>query len=224
MEHARWGPWDLDADVLPRMYVDAVQKAGGAAVLLPVDEGWASDPAAIISRLDGLLLAGGIDVAPATYGAEPHPKSDAGSAVRDAGEIALYQCALERDLPVLGICRGLQVMNVAAGGTLVQHLPEVYGGEHLVEPGSFEHADHDVEIAAGSLLAQIVGDSSLTVKCHHHQAAGEIGRELNVTAHAKSDSLPEAVELPGHKFVLGVQWHPEADPTDKVVPAFLSSL
>jgi putative glutamine amidotransferase len=222
-EQARWGAWDLPADLIPQMYVDAVQRAGAAAVLLPVDPGFTLDPDLPLSRIDGLMLAGGADIDPASYGAAAHERTVGANGQRDACEIALLRRALERGLPVLGICRGLQLINVAFGGTLIQHVPEHFSGRHLTTPGSFADSDHAVAFSAGSLAAAAAGAGRSAVNSHHHQAAGEIGEGLIVTARSQPDQLPEALELPAARFALGVQWHPEADPDDRVIPAFVAA-
>lgn len=224
LEPARWAVWDQPADLLPRMYVDAVQRAGGAAVLLPVDPGWVDDPAAVLDRLDALLLAGGSDVDPASYGAEPHPKTFGVLQLRDACEIALLREALRRDMPVLGICRGMQLMNVARGGTLIQHLTDVIGDRrHQPTLGGFEGTGHSVLVDEGSAVARAAGASELTAPSHHHQAVDEIGDGVAITGRSASDHLPEALELPDQGFAIGVQWHPEADPDDRIVPALVEA-
>jgi putative glutamine amidotransferase len=222
LEQARWSVWDLEAVLLPRNYVTAVQRAGGMALLVPPDEQLVSDPDEVLDRVDALLLAGGADIDPAAYGAEPHGETTASVPERDAFEIALARRALARDLPLLGICRGMQLINVAAGGTLVQHLPDTFGhGDHRRSPGSFDDADHDVRLAAGSLAAQAAGEEHHSTKSHHHQGVAEVGEGLEVTGWSMLDDLPEAIEAPGCGFVLGVQWHPEADDTSGLIGALV---
>lgn len=213
----------MPADLLPRMYVDAVQKAGGAAVLLPVDDGWVDDPDVVLDRLDGLLLAGGADIDPATYGAAPHAETRGMLPARDACEIALHDAAIARGMPLLGICRGLQIMNVASGGTLVQHLPDISEAPHTVTPGSFVGSGHKVDLVPGSLVEHIVGANEVLACSHHHQAIDRLGDGLRVTGNSSPDGLPEAIEDSRSEFALGVQWHPEADPGDRVVPAFVAA-
>lgn len=222
LERARWGAWDLDAFLLPRNYVDAVHRAGALALLLAPDPALVEDPDAALDLVDGLMLAGGADLEPAAYGAEPHPKTIGSVPERDVFEVALARRALERDIPLLGICRGMQVMNVACGGTLHQDLPELLGHEeHRRVLGSFEGADHDVRLAAGSLAARAAGEELHATKSHHHQGVDRVGEGLVVTGWAVLDELPEAIELPGNAFALGVQWHPEADETSRLIAALV---
>jgi putative glutamine amidotransferase len=223
LERARWGAWDLDAFLLPRSYVDAVHRAGALALLLAPDPALAEDPDEALDRIDGLMLAGGGDLDPATYGAQPHPETIGSVPERDAFEVALVHRALQRDMPVLGICRGMQVMNVACGGTLHQHLPELLGhDEHRRVLGSFDGADHDVRLAPDSLAARAAGEELHATKSHHHQGIDRVGDGLVVTGWALIDELPEALELPGNHFALGVQWHPEADETSRLIAALVA--
>jgi putative glutamine amidotransferase len=218
LERARWSVWDSQAVLLDRNYVDAVQRAGGLAVLLPPDPLLVEQPDEVLDRIDGLLLAGGADLDPSAYGAEAHPKTAGTVPERDAFELALATRALERDLPFLGVCRGMQVMNVARGGTLIQHLPDDLGHEdHRRALGTFDDADHDVRLADGSLAARVAGETLHPTKSHHHQGVDRIGDGLQVTGWATIDDLPEALEVPGHRFALGVQWHPEADATSPLI-------
>jgi putative glutamine amidotransferase len=224
LEQARWGVWDLPADILPRMYVETVQRSGGAAVLLPVDPGWIESPGPVLDRLDGLLLAGGSDVDPGSYGAERQPATSHTVPERDACELALLRAALRRDTPVLGICRGMQLINVAAGGTLIQHVPEAYGSDqHMRTPGSFADADHPVRLADGSLVARAAGGTVVNTKSHHHQAIDRTGEGLVVTGWSQLDELPEVVEFPDRRFAIGVQWHPEAGDDDWLTIAFVDA-
>jgi putative glutamine amidotransferase len=219
---ARWSVWDEVAVLLPRSYVDAVQRAGGLALLLPPDPRADEDPAAWLELLDGLLLAGGSDIDPAMYGAAPAPQTDQTVPERDAFEIALAREAMERDVPLLGICRGMQVMNVARGGTLIQHLPDDVGHEdHRRTPGSFENADHDVRLTSGSLAERTAGEAIHATKSHHHQGVDRIGDGFEVTGWATIDDLPETIEDPSRRFALGVQWHPEADPASPLIAALV---
>jgi putative glutamine amidotransferase len=206
IERARWTVWDDEATLLPRAYADAVQRAGGVAVLLPPDPAVVDDPSLVLSFLDGLLLAGGADM-----GELP---------LRDDFEVALGLAAMERDLPLLGVCRGMQVMNVARGGTLLSHLPDVVGHEdHRAVPGAF--GDHDVRLRTGSLAARAAGATLHPTKSHHHQGVDRIGAGLEVTGWASIDDLPEALEDPTRRFALGVQWHPEAGPAAAEIAALV---
>lgn len=222
LEQARWGAWDLEAFLLPRSYVDAVNRAGAMALLLAPDPAIVDDPDELLDRIDGLMLAGGADLDPETYGAERHPTTIGSVRARDDFEIALVRRALERDLPLLGVCRGMQIMNVARGGTLHQDLPELLGHEeHRRVLGSFEGADHDVRLEPGSLAARAAGEELHATKSHHHQGVDAVGEGLVVTGRSQLDELPEALELPGNVFALGVQWHPEADETSRLIGALV---
>jgi len=203
-QEASWGVWHLPAVLIPLAYVDAVEQAGGRAVVIPPSDEGVEET---LEALDGIIFSGGADLDPSIYGADPHPETDAPQARRDAGELALLGLALERDMPVLAICRGFQLLNVARGGDLVQHLPEEVGNDkHKQVPGKF--AEHPVEIKGGSRLASIVGERS-DVTSHHHQALGRVGDGLVETAWAADGTL-EGIEDPSRRFAVGVQWHPEA--------------
>jgi putative glutamine amidotransferase len=203
-QEASWGVWRLPAALIPLDYVDAIERAGGRPVLIPPSE---EGVAETLDTLDGIVFSGGADLDPARYGADPHPETDTPQARRDAGEMALLEAALERDMPTLAICRGFQLLNVARGGDLVQHLPDEVGtDEHKQVPGVF--AQHPVEVKDGTRLAGMVGARS-EVTSHHHQGIGRVGEGLVETAWAGDDTL-EAVEDPSRRFLVGVQWHPEA--------------
>jgi putative glutamine amidotransferase len=203
VEPASWGQWNLPAALIPYAYVRGVESAGGRALLVPpcgdaVDE--------TLDALDGVLFSGGGDLDPVSYGAEAHEMTAGVRAERDSAELALLQAALARDMPVLAICRGSQVLNVARGGDLVQHLPEVLGHEgHKEVLGEF--SDHEVAVDEASRLGGIVGERT-AVKSSHHQGFGRIGEGLLVSAHA-DDGTVEALEDPSKRFALGVLWHPE---------------
>ena len=222
LEYARWTVWEREAFLLSRAYVDAIQLAGALCVMIPPDTRNAPDPDAVLDGLDGLILAGGADIDPASYGAEPHRCTTGTSPERDAAEIPLARRALERDVPLLGICRGMQLMNVAQGGTIVQHLPDDVGhGDHRRQLGSFDDADHDVRLAPGSLAARVCGGLLHPTKSHHHQAVDRLGEGLVASGWSVLDDLVEAVEAPGAGWALGVQWHPEVDPRSGVVAALV---
>jgi len=223
LEQARYGLWDAQSMLLPVAYVRAVQRAGALAVMIPPDPELPSHPDEVLDLLDGLLLAGGSDVDPAGYGQLPHPKTKGFTPPRDEIELALTRRAIERDMPVLGICRGMQLLNVACGGTLVQHLPDLVGhGEHRRNPGSFDGSEHDVRLEPGSLAARACGELDHVTRSHHHQGVDQIGDGLAVTGHSTLDDLPEAIEAPDRTYVLGVQWHPEVDESSPVVASLVA--
>jgi gamma-glutamyl-gamma-aminobutyrate hydrolase PuuD len=206
-EQARYGVWDHEAVLLPRTYPDVVLAAGGVPVLLPP----IPDCAAAVDRLDALVLAGGPDVGPDRYGAAPHPRTGTPRPERDAAELAALHRALERGIPVLGVCRGAQLLNVGLGGTLLQHVPDAVGHSgHNPSPGVF--GTIAVTLEPGSRVGAALGPE-VSVRCHHHQALDRVAGGLVVTGRA-ADGTVEAVELAGSSFVVGVQWHPEEDATD----------
>jgi putative glutamine amidotransferase len=201
-EQARWGFWDVPAVLLPASYADAVSTAGGEPVLLPTG----SVTADVVARLDGLVLAGGADVDPARYGEEPGEHTTVTRPDRDASEVAVLQAALDRDLPLLAICRGMQLLNVVLGGTLLQHLPDVPGTEpHQLGLGLY--AERKIRTAPGTALDALIGPTA-TVNCHHHQALDRIASALTPSAWA-DDGVVEGVEAEDRRFCLAVQWHPE---------------
>jgi gamma-glutamyl-gamma-aminobutyrate hydrolase PuuD len=204
LTRATFGSWEEDTALVPADYVRAIERAGGRALLVPPSEDAIEET---LDALDGVLFSGGADLDPELYGQEPHPETNGVQGVRDRAELALLQAALARDMPVLAVCRGSQVLNVALGGDLVQHLPEVVGDEkHNHTPG--EYADHDVDVDPDTRLGALIGDRA-PVKSHHHQGFGRLGEGLRESAHAEDGTL-EALEDPSRRFALGVLWHPEA--------------
>lgn len=213
---AKWGVWDLPAVLAPLAYVEAIERAGGRAVLVPPSEHGVDE---VLDGLDGVIFSGGADVNPEHYGQEPHPETDEPQHHRDLGELALMHAAMERDLPMLAICRGFQLLNVARGGSLIQHLPEALGhDDHKQVPGVF--SEHPVEVREGTRLAGLLGTRP-DVPSHHHQAVGQLGEGLVDSAWAADGTL-EAVEDPNKPFVVGVQWHPEAGEDQALFDALVS--
>ena len=201
---AQWSYWDEEAVLVPAAYVQALERAGGRPVLIPPSERGIEET---LDAVDGLIFSGGSDLDPDLYDQEPHDETFGVVPERDRAELALLEAAFARDLPVLAVCRGSQVLNVARGGDLVQHLPDLVGDEkHKHTPGTF--ADHDVTLQPGTRLASLLGDHA-PVKSHHHQGFGRVGDGLRVAAHAEDGTI-EAVEDPSRRFALGVLWHPEA--------------
>ncbi len=218
LERARWAAWNLDAFLLPRNYVDAVHRAGAMAMLLAPDPALVEDPDEVLDLIDGLMLAGGADIDPATYGAERHPETVGMVPERDAFEIALVRRALERDLPLLAICRGMQALNVSRGGTLHQHLPELVGHDgHREARGVF--SEHDVTLARGSQAAAAVGERA-RVKSTHHQGLDRVGEGLEAVGWAE-DGTVEAIEDRRTPFAVGVLWHPEEGQSEGLFEALV---
>jgi putative glutamine amidotransferase len=202
-EEVRWGPWTEPAALVPLSYVRAVERAGGRAFVVPPSDDAIEET---LAALDGIIFSGGNDLDPALYEADPHPETDAVQVERDRAEMALLAAALERDMPVLAVCRGSQVLNVARGGDLVQHLPDTLGqDEH--RPVRGEWAEHTVRLEPESRVGSLLGGQT-PVKSHHHQGYGRIGEGLRVTGWAEDGTI-EALEDPSKRFALGVLWHPE---------------
>ncbi|MGW5863799.1 gamma-glutamyl-gamma-aminobutyrate hydrolase family protein [Streptomyces sp. NPDC055239] len=208
---ASWGVWELPAALLPVGYPRLVQAAGGLAAMLPPDDPSYADE--VVARLDGVVIAGGPDVEPVRYGAEREERTGPPARERDAWELALIEAALSSGTPLLGICRGMQLLNVALGGTLVQHMEG-----HVEAVGVF--GTHEVKPVPGTLYESIAPDASTAVPTYHHQAVDRLGRDLIVSAHA-ADGTAEAVELPSGGWVLGVQWHPEVGEDLRVMSALV---
>ena len=221
VEQASFGVWTLEpAVLLPLTYADSIERAGGMPALLPPDPASTESPDALLERIDALVLGGGADIDPAIQGVEPHPETVGTNPARDRFEMALGIRAMERGIPLLGVCRGMQILNVARGGTLHQHLPERLGhNRHRPTPG--EWAEHEVRLAPGSLAARASGAERLTTKSHHHQGIEEVGRGFEETGWATDDDTVEAIESPDGRFALGVLWHPEEDPEDRVMAALV---
>ena len=202
-EQVQMGVWTEDAAVVPLAYVRAVEHAGGRPLVVPPTMDGVEET---LDALHGVIFSGGGDLDPELYEAPPHPETDVPRKARDRAEIEMLRAALDRDMPVLAICRGSQLLNVARGGDLVQHLPEVVGHDrHRHEPGAF--SDHSVQLEEGSRLEGLLGHHA-PVKSHHHQGMGRIGDGLREVAWAE-DGLVEGLEDPEKRFALGVLWHPE---------------
>ncbi len=217
-ERAQWGPWDTEAVLVPRAYVDAVLESGGIPVVLPPvlsDE----DAADVVAGLDGLLLAGGADVDPVRYDSTPHTQTTGVRPERDSSELGLHAAAAATDLPVLGVCRGMQLMAVAAGGSLIQHMPDVVGSE-LHRPEAGVYGEHGARFIAGSAVAAVLGER-LRVNSYHHQGVESAG-SLTVTGWADDGTL-EAVEDPSRRFAVGVQWHPEVTDDRRLFEALVAA-
>lgn len=209
LEQARQGVWDVRASFLPAQYIEHVTACGAAAVLLPPQSSPEESAAAAMDGLDGLILTGGLDVQPELYGAMRHPETDPPRPDRDAWELALLRQAIDRGIPVLGICRGLQLIDVAFGGTLHQHLPDVVG-DHRYRLGGGRFALNTVDVVAGTRLADLMGAGPAEVRSYHHQGVDRVGEGLVVSARS-ADGLVQAVEVAGTPFLVAVQWHPEED-------------
>jgi putative glutamine amidotransferase len=215
IQKASFGAWVEESALVPTDYVRAVQRAGGQPLLVPPSDDGLEET---LDVLDGIVFSGGSDLGPATYGHDPHPETRGVIEERDRAELALLQEALARDMPVLAVCRGSQILNVGLGGDLVQHLPDLVGhDEHKHTPG--EYADHDVALKHGTRLEALLGDHA-PVKSHHHQGFGRLGEGLREAAHA-DDGTIEALEDPSRRFALGVLWHPEAGEDMRLFEAFV---
>lgn len=222
---AAWGFWHAHAHLVADTYVSAVWDAGGLPLILPPLGG--DDEAAlgqVLGLVDGLLIVGGADLDPSRYGQEPHDLLEETSDVRDGYEIPLIRDALTRDVPMLGVCRGIQVMNVAAGGTLHQDLAVAGYSDHRPVPGSLGSSTfHQTRVEPGSLLSSIVEAETIQTNSHHHQGVATVADGGVVTARAASDGSVEAIEWPGNRFALGVQWHPETPRTEAFFAALVEA-
>ncbi len=219
-ERARWAFWDQDAHLVADSYVAPVQRAGGVAVLLPVDP---RAPLELLDRIDGLMLIGGADLDPGSYGAPRDPATESIYPDRDQFELAMVRAAIDRDLPLLAICRGMQILNVAFGGTLEQNLVAADGSSpHRKVVGTFDGNDHTVRLVPGSVAARAVGEELHLAHCHHHQAVRDLGAGLVVSGRAE-DGVVEAVEVADGRWALGVQWHPEANDRTRLFAALIDA-
>jgi putative glutamine amidotransferase len=213
LERAQTGVWDVPAAFLPKVYFDAVSRAGGIVVLLPPQPAGPGVAERVLDGLDGLILTGGKDVDPARYGQDPHPATDTPRTDRDEWEDRLVRVALERKVPLFGICRGLQMLNVVLGGTLHQHLPDVIGSSRY-NVGGGVFSENEVRLEPATRLASVLaGHESLTVLSYHHQAIDRLADGLVVSARA-DDGIIQAVELSSPQFAIAVQWHPEESAED----------
>jgi putative glutamine amidotransferase len=220
VEVVRYGIWTEAAAMVPLTYVGAVARAGGRPLLIAPTPHDLADPGGLLDLLDGVLVTGGADIDPGAYGAEPHPATDPATAERDRFELALVRAAAERDMPCLGVCRGMQIVNVAYGGTLEQHLADRLADDvHRGPEGSF--SGHAVDVEPGSLAALAAGATRVAVRSYHHQGIARVGAGLTVTARAAGDATAEAVEDATRRFMLGVLWHPEEDEADRLIAAFV---
>jgi putative glutamine amidotransferase len=220
IEHAAWTVWaDVDANISQRTYSREVEAAGGVPLILPAQDAGDSRIAGVLDRIDGLILSGGADLDPASYGERPATGTRGFNPERDRFELALASAALERDLPVLGICRGMQLLNVACGGTLLQQVrnPEI----HLHTPGVF--ADHDVRLEPGSVAATAASAERVSVRSHHHQGVDNLGEGIVASGWSEPDGLVEAIELPRASFAMGVLWHGEEEPGSTIVAALCAA-
>lgn len=215
LEPATQGVWSYRAALLPEVYLRAVIDAGGVPVLLPPQRAEPAVVGRVLDSVDALVLTGGADVDPALYGAEPHERTQAPRTDRDSWETALLGAAIERDMPFLAICRGAQLLNVALGGSLHQHLPDVIGSERY-QPAPATFGTIEVDVEPGTRLDRLLGavGDRLTVHAYHHQAVDRVADSLVVSARSE-DGVVEAVEMPAARFGVGVQWHPEEDAADR---------
>ena len=223
-ERASWGYWDAPAAVVASSYLDHIERAGGLGIALIPMPSAPAQAARLAERIDGLLLIGGVDVHPHNYGEEPAATLESTGVGRDAFELAMVGAAFARDLPLLGICRGLQLMNVARGGTLHQHLDDAGHPGHREAPGRLDEASfHEVDVTAGSWAAAGTGAGRRAVNSHHHQGINRVSPGAVVTAVSVPGGLPEALEWPGQTFALGVQWHPEAMELSTTIAEFVAA-
>lgn len=214
LEQAQTGVWDVRASFLPKVYMDAVTDVGGVTILLPPQPATPEVARHVLGALDGLIVSGGADVDPALYGQDPHPMTGAPRVDRDAWETLLLEAAIDLELPFLGICRGAQVLNVALGGDLIQHVPDIVGDTRY-QPGAALFGETSIEVDAGSRIAEILGDDRRArAHLYHHQAIGRVAPGLKVTGRSE-DGIIESIELSSVPFGVAVQWHPEEHAEDR---------
>lgn len=223
-ERARWAVWeDIEVNISQRTYSDRVDEAGGVPLLLPASATGTAEPGVILDRIDALLLSGGADLDPASYGAAADPRTTNTRRARDDFEVSLCRAALDRGMPVLGICRGFEIINVARGGDLVQHLDDT--DMHVHTPGTF--SDHRVRLEPGSLAATAAGETDIAVRSHHHQGIGRLGEGLVATGWAHPGGVVESIEMPrapgAPGWVLGILWHTEEEASSRVMAAFCAA-
>ena len=220
LEVVKYGLWTEPAAMVPMTYVRAIARAGGRPLLVAPTPADLANPSELLDLLDGVLVTGGADVDPAAYGEQAHAETEPVTADRDAFELALVRAAAERDMPCLGVCRGMQVVNVAYGGALEQHLADRL--QHDIHRGDAgEFAGHGVEVEPDSVAALAAGATRVAVKSYHHQGVARVGDGLRVSARAEGDGTIEAVEDTRRRFMLGVLWHPEEDEADRLIGAFV---
>ncbi len=223
-EIAHWGFWKQEAAIVPSTYINKIRLAGGLPIGLIPDEQAAQDPTTLIDRIDALLLIGGIDVEPTFYGEDKTERTEATEPRRDLFELSLARRAMAQDIPILGVCRGMQILNVAAGGTLHQHLGDVGFAEHRRSPGRLDSTTfHEIEVQPGTHAASLSGSGIQVVNSHHHQGVDRLGDGAVVTARSLPDQLPEALEWPDRRYALGVQWHPEAIELEHALTDFVKN-
>ena len=220
-EVANYSDWTKQVALVPFKYVTAIQRAGGRAVLLTPDEDSIHNPEHVLSLVDGLVISGGVgDIDPAHYGEDQHPATNPVGGLRDSFELSLVKATERLDMPTLGVCRGMQIINVAHGGTLEQHLPDAVGHQdHRPKPGSYN--EHEVKLECGSLAEKGVGAEQASVMSSHHQGVAELGDDLEATGWSMLDEMVEAIEHPERSFMLGVQWHPEEDESSEVIASLV---
>jgi len=200
-----YGRKENDEYKLPVLYIDAVRRAGGLPVLIPPD---ANEAEEVCLRMDGIILTGGGDINPRCYNGIVHEQNYNNDNERDQGELRIAAVILEKKIPALAICRGLQILNIHLGGTLYEHLSETYGEDILHRLPTRVACNHKVGIVPGTKLAEIVGQAEIEVFSWHHQSLKEVAKEMTVTAKS-SDGVIEGIEINNHPWLVGVQWHPE---------------